>query len=331
MTFYKSKRYRSRCNLGIIDNVLAQFPLAVYGYFGGGYDGNYKATIDRIVFSSGITSVNTVSNLSTSRYGLAGVSDCSTYGYFAGGYSSIGNSAITDRIQFSDEIVSANTVSNLSQARSKLAGLSDGSTYGYFGGGTTNAFGQYVATVDCIQFSDGTMSTNTSSNLTYARNYLSSASSGEIYGYFVGGYSGVITAMASKINFSTKMTSAHSPASLSVARYGIAGLSNGSTHGYFAGGISGDPPVSTMIDRLVFSTSTTSVNTVSVLSIGKWKLAAVSDGANYGYFSGGDTNSNAYSSSSDRIDFSDGIVAANTVSNLSSSREQLAGLSDYSV
>jgi len=131
MTSYKSKRYRSRCNLGIIDDVLNW--KYYYGYFAGGSTGQILATTDHIMFSTGSTGANTSSNLSQARYGVAGLSDGITYGYFAGGWAT-NDTVITDRIIFSNGATSVNTVSNLSQAKDGLAGLPDGVSYGYFAG-----------------------------------------------------------------------------------------------------------------------------------------------------------------------------------------------------
>jgi hypothetical protein len=110
---------------------------ATYGYFAGGNSGAVVTTADRITFSTGATSANTASNLSTARRFVSGLSDKVTYGYFLGGSTatSAGQVVTTDRIVFSTSITSANTVSNLALARYSCASVSSGSTYGYTGGG----------------------------------------------------------------------------------------------------------------------------------------------------------------------------------------------------
>jgi hypothetical protein len=326
MTSYKSKRYRSRCNLGLIDDVLEW--VAVYGYFAGGYTGGYVATTDRIQFSDGITVANTVSNLSQARHSLAGLSDKIIYGYFSGGISGGGsNTSLTDGITFSTGATSANTVSNLSVARYGLAGLSDGSLYGYFAGGNTGAA---VATADRIQFSDGVRNANTVSNLSQARYGLTGLSDGLLYGYFAGGNTtGGNVALTDKITFSSAATSANTVSNLSVTKQLLASLSDGSTYGYFAGGYSGSSTDSVITDRITFSNGITIANTASNLSIARYGLAGCSDGISYGYFAGG--HSGGYCVITDRIQFSDGVTSANTVSNLSQARHSLAGLSDFAV
>jgi hypothetical protein len=299
-----------------------------YGYFAGGIlnGSTYTATADRIVFSTGVTSANTVSNLSQVRGNLAGLSDGATYGYFAGGYTNASTYVATaDRIIFSTGATSANTVSNLSQARGNLAGLSDGATYGYFAGGDS---GSFLATADRIIFSTGATSANTVSNLSQTRRYLAGLSDGATYGYFAGGSNGSYVATADRIVFSTGATSANTVSNLSQARGNLTGLSDDVTYGYFAGGYTNSAYVATA-DRIVFSTGATSANTVSNLSQARAYLAGLSDGATYGYFAGGGTSSNLVTA--DRIVFSTGATSASTVSNLSQAKGWLAGLSDCAV
>jgi hypothetical protein len=333
MTSYKSKRYRSRCNLGIIDNVLSW--IATYGYFAGGYtSGSTNSnTTDRIQFSNGVTSANSVSNLSQARDRLAGLSDVSLYGYFAGGETSVAHgTAIADRILFSDGITSANTVSNLSQARGYLVGLSDRSTYGYFAGGYIGS-STYVSTTDRIQFSDGVTAANTISNLSSIRGCMASCSDGNTYGYFAGGattneVTNWSTNVIDRITFSNGTTAVNTASNLSGTKRYLAGLSDGSTYGYFAGGYTWDTILATA-DRITFSTSIASANTVSNLKSARFGLAGLSDGSTYGYFAGGHTG--AIVATTDKITFSSGATVANTVSNLSVTRVYLTGLSDFAV
>lgn len=297
-----------------------------YGYFAGGDNGGtgtFYATTDRIVFSSGVTSASTASNLSVARFALAGLSDCGLYGYFGGGGS--GNYlATTDRIVFSTGATGANTVSNLSQARQHLASLSDSSTYGYFAGGYT---GTYFATTDRIIFSTGVTSANTVSNITSTRMGLTGVSDALSYGYFAGGVSAGYFDTTDRIVFSSGITSANTVSNLSQARAYLAGISDSSSYGYFSGGSNGGTLNTS--DRIVFSTGVTGANTVSNLSTAKYFLSGMSDGLNYGYFGGG--MSSTLINVTDRMVFSTGVATANTVSNLSLSRRSLGCSSSCSV
>lgn len=312
-------------------SVNQKFP--TYGYFSGGYlSGSVVNITDRIVFSTGVTSANTVSNLPQTKYGLTGISDLSTYGYFSGGSTgAVGDGTehvtTTHRIMFSTGSTALNTTSNLSQARTFLMGIS-GLTYGYFSGGyigTSSA----VNTTDRLLYSTSATSANTVSNLSTSRYGLAGLSDAAINGYFGGGMTaaGAITSIADKIVFSTSVTSANTVSNLSQAKSLPTGISDGVTYGYFVGGNTGAIVATT--DRIVFSTSVTSANTVSNLNIAKTNATSASDGMNYGYLSGGNTGSDTLTSS--RIIFSTGIFSANTVSNLSQARSNLAGISDCAV
>jgi uncharacterized membrane protein YdcZ (DUF606 family) len=147
---------------------------STYGYFAGGINTSFVRTnlSDRITFSTGTTAAFTAANLSQAKDSFAGLSDGSTYGYFAGGITNgpvFVNTA--DRITFSTGTAAAFTAANLSQAKNRLASSSDGSTYGYFAGGQTGSQVK-VATADRITFSTGTTAAFTAANLSQARDKL---------------------------------------------------------------------------------------------------------------------------------------------------------------
>ena len=198
---------------------------AVYGYTMGGETGAVPGltTTDRITFSTSITAASTISNLSATRYVIAGVSDGSVYGYAMGGYST-GLSATTDRITFSTSATAASTVSNLTVARHTPAGVSDGSVYGYAMGGTT---GIALTTTDRITFSTSVTAASTVSNLSLARYGATGVSDGAIYGYAMGGYSGAYVATTDRITFRTSVTAASTVSNLTVVRYLSTGVSDG--------------------------------------------------------------------------------------------------------
>jgi hypothetical protein len=304
-----------------------------YGYFSGGHTniGIYVTTTDRIVFSSGVTGANTVSNLSNARACLTSVSDGSTHGYFSGGITDGGVLvSTTDRIIFSTGAVSSNTVSNLSQARRYLSGISDGSSYGYFSGGSTSG-DISVITTDRIVFSSGVTSANTVSDLSESKFVMGALSDANIYGYFIGGYTGsnVIVSTSDRIIFSTGVTSVDTTSILPLATASLIGLSDGSMYGYLAGGVT--PSTVSTAYRIIFSSGVIGTNTVSNLSNARYLLSSSSDGMTYGYFAGGIQGTSTYVDYTDKINFSTGATGANTVSNLSQGRGGVAGLSDCAV
>jgi uncharacterized membrane protein YdcZ (DUF606 family) len=331
MRLNQALRDRLRYGMGQIDDVLQTIILAEYGYFAGGFTDAAVAITDRITFSTGTTAAFTAANLSQARYWVAGLSDASTYGYFAGGSTSVNAHVVTaDRITFSTGTTAAFTTANLSQAREGLAGLSDASTYGYFAGGSTSV-NAHVVTADRITFSTGTTAAFTTANLSQARTFIGSVSDKLSYGYFAGGRTGtaVRVTTADRITFSTGTTAAFTAANLSQARAEVFGLSDASTYGYFAGGSTAGDIVQNTADRITFSTGTTAAFTAANLSQARRAATGASDGSTYGYFVGGFTG--AVVTTADRITFSTGTTAAFTAANLSTAKGFGAGLADYAI
>jgi hypothetical protein len=126
------------------------------GYFVGGEPlaGGYVTTADKVAFATDTTAACPAANLSQARGFMAGVSDGSTQGYFAGGDVGAYDTpvATADKLVFSTDTTSACATANLSQARWGLAGLSGGAAKGYFGGGCTPTESTPVVTMDKITF-----------------------------------------------------------------------------------------------------------------------------------------------------------------------------------
>lgn len=248
-----------------------------------------------------------------------------TYGYWAGGNTGPAPYlSEVDRITFSTSIIAANT-SSVPTAIYFTAGVSDGVTYGYFCGGYTGAA---CSVVNKIALSTSAISAN-SSNLTIPLYCLAALGDGVTYGYVAGGYSTATSSVVNRLTFSTGVFAANTT-SLSQKRYQIAGLSDGSLYGYFDGGTTGAPPYTTTSDMVTFSTSALAAHTASKLSEGKIGSAGISDGVNYGYFSGGATSSSAMRKTTDRITFSTSTAAAYTTGNLVITTANLGGISDGS-
>lgn len=257
-----------------------------YGYVAGGRtQSTLLLTAERITFSTGAFAANTASNLSQARIAPVGVSDGATYGYFGGGGTSTGGAVpvvTTDRITFSTGVTAANTNSNLSSAREGPAGVSDGATYGYFGGGGTSNLGS-VVTTDRITFSTSVTAANTNSDLSQARSRLRGISDNDTYGYFCGGYSGTSTAVVTtdRLTFSTGVAAANTDSDLSGPRTGGGALSDGVNYGYYAGGstsTNGSFSVLTT-EKIDFTTGITDNDIAASLSIARFQLSGVSDGA----------------------------------------------------
>lgn len=293
------------------------------GYFAGGFNAvNYYDTTDKIVFSTGVTAAQASADLSGLRFGIAGLSDTATYGYFGGGYDDGLNILdTTDRVTFATDTTAANAASALSTARAALAGLSDGSTYGYWAGGNDGAFNFDIA--DIITFGTGVTAANAVSDLTAGKIDHTTLSDGSTYGYWVAGRDDLGSLdqvdTIDRITFGTGVTAATIDV-VSVARYSLAGVSDGSTYGYVAGGLadSGGVTYYATADRMTFGTGTVAANAVSNLSGARSTIAPSSDGATYGYFAGG--YQAGYVTTTDRISFSTGVTAVNADSALSVGR-----------
>lgn len=107
---------------------------------------------------------------------------------------------------------------------------------------------------------------------------------------------------------------------------GVSAWVKASTSGYWGGGGT-DARVATA-DKITYSTGATAASTVSNLSQARVGPTGFSDKTTYGYWQGGETGTSVAVVTSDRITFSTDASAANTASNLSAARSDLAGLSD---
>jgi hypothetical protein len=208
---------------------------------------------------------------------------------------------------------------------------SDISTCAYFMGGQTDNVATNLS--EKLKFSTEIFTASTVSNLSSDKGNGGTCGNKTTHGYFAGGKgSGTIVSYIDKTVFSTDITSILAVSNLSVVRWRLTGLSdNGVTYGYFAGGETNSGVYTNIADRITFSNDVCEANTTSNISSAKYSLCGVSDGATYGYFSGGITNTTTgVVATTDRITFSTGTTAVNTVSNLSLARRDIGGLSNSS-
>jgi len=250
------------------------------GYFAGGFNlSNVTVTTaDKITYVDDATAAQASANLSQARMFMAGVSEGSTKGYFAGGATdniTVIFVTTADKLIYSNDTTAAQASANLSQARSYLAGISEGSTKGYFAGGTSDGTNA-LTTADKLIYSTDTTSAQTSANLSQARYSLAGCSGDSTKGYFAGGNNGSQVVTSDKLTYANDTTNAQTSANLSQARSYLAGISEGSTKGYFAGGTTGT--VVTTADKLTYSNDTTAAQTSANLSAANYLLAGVDGG-----------------------------------------------------
>ena len=112
-----------------------------YGWFGGGYNVavTLLSTVQRIDYANDTAIASIRGPLSSSKYGLAAVTD-TTYGWYAGGgYNGPGGSGVystVDRITFATDTTTASVRGPISVARRGGAGVTDSTLYGWIAAGT---------------------------------------------------------------------------------------------------------------------------------------------------------------------------------------------------
>ena len=251
----------------------------------------------------------------------------STYGYFSGGETGIGNYTInTDRITFSSATTAAHTASNLQTGTGVTPkGLSDCVTTGYIMG----SHNQYC---DQIAFATGIDTTSTVYLLNNNVNFSAISDGGSYgYGYLLGGVEATGTPYYSetdRLTFSNKTLAANTVSNLTTVRASGAGVSDKVNYGYVGGGNTSSSYVATsVLDRLTFSTGATASATTSLINIFQYE-AGVS-GVLRGYIIGG-YNSSVVQKTSNIITWSSGAVTAKTVTDLPTASGETDGTSDGS-
>lgn len=287
------------------------------GYFGGGSTGsNEVTTVDKLVFATDTTAVQTSAALPAAKMGSSGFSG-PIGGYFGGGVSGNNTNLVmtVDKLIFLTDTTST-LASTLSQARKFMAGCNS-TTNGYSGGGQIAV---QSATTDKTTFSSDTTANIGTLNLSQARWALGGVS-GSTAGYFSGGLqTGPLQtfALTDKLVFGTDTTAAQASANLSVSRCNLAGNVQSSTNGYFAGGATlSDVTGQVICDRLVFATDTTAAQTSANLTQATSELAGTAS-ATAGYFAGGNTG--AYVVTAFKMPFSTETTATQASANLSQAR-----------
>jgi hypothetical protein len=300
------------------------------GYFVGGSDSLAAPvnTGDKLNFSNDTTIAKTTANLSTSRYGVTGVSQNVTKGYLAGGYDEFGSPVVSaDKLVFSNDTSSASTSSNLSQARSYSAGCSGEGTKGYFTGGFLD--GNNTTVSDKITYSNDTTAAQTTADLPIAIAAMSSVTEGTTKGFFAGGYDNGGNDLTDlyRITYSNDTTSSVTVANLSQNISWLSGVTGETTKGYFIGGYLGGTIVDTA-DKIVYSTEVVSAQASANLSTARYASAGVSQGSSKGFVAGGSTTGGA-STIADKITYSTDTTAAQTTADLSQARSFLASVNQY--
>jgi len=223
-------------------------------------------TADKLSFSNDTSAAQTTANLSQARSQLYGVSERTTKGYVAGGFTTatpVVAVTTADKITFSGDSTAAQTTASLSTARKASVGISEGTTKGYWAGGYSGSIiTSCVVTADRIVFSSDTTAAKTTANLSAFRAESFGGSDGSTKGYWCGGQTGAASARVDKITFSTDTTAALTSQSFNqffgasgsngTKMLGVAGV-NGATGLVFGGS-----------NKLTFATDTAAWAGVSI-------------------------------------------------------------------
>lgn len=220
-----------------------------------------------------------------------------TRAYYAGGMNDLTALNEIDALMY-DTKTTVNTAAGLTVARYELAGVYN-ENKAYFIGGIAD---DYSTEVDGLLFSTETV-LNPSSVLATPMHFttgVSSSTDGYTAGGFrmpPGGFSTVPVAEFSKINFTTESISV--PTNTLALPRGECGCVQDPLKGYIAGGFNGVNSVS-VVDKLIFSTDTTSVITSTLTTPTLYFTGSFN--TTTGYFSGGYTID--YSDRIEKISFS---------------------------
>jgi len=295
------------------------------GYFGGGHPGPVS-TMEKVTYSTDTTAAVPGAALSAARYALAATGN-STAGYFGGGYFS-GQRSTMDKVTYSTDTTAAVPGAFLSDGRSYLAATGN-SESGYFGGGQPGP----RSTMDKVTYSTDTTVAVPGAALSVARSYLG-ATGNSGAGYFGGGS---VTTME-KVTYASDTLVAVPGSFLTTARYGVAassaranalpetittinpassspavrfndGTSATPNTGYFGGGIN-FPAIFTTMNKVTYSSDTTTAVPGAALSVARFGAAATGN-STAGYFGGGGAlPSPATFSTMDKVTYSTDTTAA---------------------
>ena len=308
---------------------------SVYGYEIGGLTGGvFTTSTERITFSTGAYAASTISNASEQGFAGSCGSDTVIYGYAKGRYNGSVVTATCDRVTFATSVSAAYATGALTAARYDHFGVSDSTLYAYVAGGYNSAF-SILDSVERTTFTTG-VSAGIAATLSIGRiaRMGGSLSDASIYGYFMGGQtvSGTFLTTVDRITFSSSTIAASTTSNLAAAKQDPATVSDNALYGYTCGGEtwSGGAVYVATTERTTFSTSATAAQTAANLSVARGIMNGNSDGALYGYISGG--YGTGAVTTTDRITFSTSTAAAATASDLTVARyAPIASFSDGAV
>jgi len=311
----------------------ATIPSGIKGFVLGGNTGSSTANAYTVTFATSTTSATSSANLTAATLQISGVANQGIKGYSLGGGPSNSTYVVTAyKTVFLTSTTIAQPSANLPSATSQAGmGVSEPSVQGYYlGGYSPSGTTTGVTTASLLTYSTDSTAAQTSANLSVARALTAGVSNGSTTGYILGGVNNNSTwyATADKLIFSTNTTAAKTSANLSNVMGNLGSLSDGSTNGYIQGGGVAVGTISNFMNKLVFSTDTTSaLSGGALLPSATYGVSGVSEGATNGYFLGGGT-SGGITANSYTFTYSTTTVTATSSANLSLATAASACFSD---
>jgi len=315
------------------------------GYFGGGWNNNFDGNpwytysmVERYNFDNDTAMAAPRGNLpNNGSYNMAGIST-PAFSYFFGGSFYAGTfpfqyKSNAERLDHSNDlIINRRGTSN----PIRYAAVTGNSNFAYISGSIYPAPynpSPYTQLSSIVRFDFS--NDNGTFNPTAAISSISTptaraAVSSPAFGYYGGGYvSPASTTLVERIDFANDTSNLVAKGPLSQGRQSL-GATGTSSYGYFVGGNTNPGGTyRTTIDRLDFSSDTSTAVAKGPLTVVKKEFGSVSSDS-YGYFGGGYNlipGGNNYISSTDRLDFSNDTATTVARGNLSRNRNQIAGTS----
>ena len=158
------------------------------GWWGGAPGaGSPSSSTQRVTYATDTATSTTKGNLSQARLGYAGVSDSTTYGWMAGGYTGgPGYLSNVDRITYANDTATASTKGPLSLAR-YLLGSTSTTSYGWLAGGQAVGPAPSNSRVDRIDYATDTATASVRGPLASGTQVFAASTDGTTYGWFGGG------------------------------------------------------------------------------------------------------------------------------------------------
>jgi len=307
-----------------------------HGYIAGAYAPSPNVpTNNRIDYANDTATAATKGPLSAAvQYRVA--TGNTSYGYWGSGREGSPFVSSVDRLDYSNDTATMSPKGPLVASHNYRMATGNLS-YGYWSGGGGNG-PPSITSVDRLDYSSDTTTAVAKGPLSSTR-YKGAATGNGDYGYIAGGTPSPYKSSIDRIDYSNDTaTAASGKGPLSIARVNFGDAATGTNdYGYWGGGFKAYANIST-IDRLDYSSDTSTASVKGPMTLIRARLAAVGsraygfpttgnpatrsitqiNGTPYGYFGGGKEPSDV--STVDRIDYSNDTTTASTKGPLSSAK-----------